>query len=577
MKTPIYIRIFLTHILVILISVGLILTFSLRSIQKHQTEMQSSSLQRIARSLEIPFTRALEVGGVTALDSLAKHIAGVTETRITVTDLEGVVLADSWHDPEAMESHRTRPEIMKAIRGETGGAERFSTTAGQDFLYVAIPIVADGTVVGVLRVSLPVSDIVQSFEGLRKNMILLASIVVILALVAAFVSSRSISRPVLELSNASRRMAAGNLDTRVLLKGGDELEDLAQSFNNMAEHLESLFGELSRTSEELSSIVSAIQDGLVVLDGDSRIILANSSFREMVGTEEVEGKPLWEVIRIAELAGLVRAVSERKANQVMEIPAGDRVYLCSGGYLASRAGVVVVLHDVTDLKKVEKMKKDFVVNLSHELRTPLTAVKGFLETLEDEVTDEGRRYLGIVRRHTDRLTHIVGDLLLLSELEDRQARLELEKVDLKELVESVLHIFEQPTREKGLSLKVLPGGDGPVIEGDRFKLEQVFMNLFANAVKYTEHGGITVRLGRQNSYAVVTVEDTGIGISEEHLPRIFERFYVVDKSRSRSVGGTGLGLSIVKHIVLLHNGLIDVESSPSKGTRVTVRLPVTSS
>jgi two-component system phosphate regulon sensor histidine kinase PhoR len=577
MKTSIYIRIFLTHLLVILISVGLIITLSLRSIQKHQTDMQSDSLRRIARSLEIPFTREFAAGGVTALDSLAKHIGGVIGTRITVIDLEGVVRADSWHDPDAMESHRTRPEIMRAIRGETGRAERFSTTAGQDFLYVAIPIKTDGTVAGVLRVSLPVSHISRSVEGLRSDIILLTSVVVLLALVAALVSSRNISKPILALSRASKRMAGGDFEARVLLKGGGELRELADSFNNMAGRLQGLFRELSGTGEELASIVGAIRDGLVVLDGDGRIILSNRSFMEIAGDEGVEGKHFWEIIRNTEFGDLVKSISEHKANRVSEVTLGEKIFLCSGGYLASRNGVVVILHDITDLRRVEKIKKDFVINLSHELRTPLTAVKGFLETLEDEVTDEGRRYLAIIIRHSDRLAHIVDDLLLLSNLEDRQTRLELERVDLKDLAESVLHMFEQPAGEKGLSLKVLNGGDGPIIEGDRFKLEQVFMNLFANAVKYTERGGVTVRLGRQDPYATVTVEDTGIGISEEDLPRIFERFYVADKSRSRSVGGTGLGLSIVKHIVLLHNGVIDVESSPGKGTIVTVRLPVSPS
>ena len=573
MKTSIYLRIFLTHLLVILIPAGVILTFSFRSIETHQIEMQTESLQRIARSLEAPFTREFEAGRGDGLDSLAGYFGNAVGTRVTVIDSKGTVLGDSRRDPETMERHRTRPEIMRALRGEMGTARRFSNTIKENFLYVAVPIETGGEVVGVLRVSLPISDIDRSFEGLRNRMIILTTIVVILALIAALISSHSISRPIRHLSEASKRMAGGNLNTRVLLRGGGELKELAESFNNMAEHLERVFGELSRTGEELRSIVGAIQDGLVVLDGDGKIMLANSSFREMADMEKVEGKHFWEVIRNAEFGDFVRAVSGRKANQVDEISIGGRAYLCSGGYLASRAGVVVILHDITDMKSVEKIKKDFVVNLSHELRTPLTAVKGFLETLEEEVTDEGRRYLDIIRRHSDRLIHIVDDLLLLSELEDRQTRLEFERVDLRELVEDVLHMFEQPAREKGLELNVRSDGKGPVVNADRFKLEQVFINLIANSVRYTEKGGVTTILKRDRGDAVVKVEDTGIGIAEEHLSRIFERFYVVDKSRSRGLGGTGLGLSIVKHIVLLHNGSIEVDSTPGLGTEFTVRLP----
>jgi two-component system phosphate regulon sensor histidine kinase PhoR len=574
-RISIFMKIFFAQLLVIVALAGLILGLSLRRIEQHHTSMQADGLMRIAKSLETPFAEGLKHGDTGLLDSLAKHVGAEIGTRITIVDNNGDVLAESQHNPDLMERHRTRPEIMTALRGETGISKRHSTTIGESFLYVAIPIMSGNEAGAVLRVSLPVSDIEQSLSQLRSNIIILTSVVVLLGLLGALISSRTLTRPVRQLSAASKKMASGDFKTRVLLRNRDELRELADSFNEMAEHLEVLFGELSKTGEELRSIVAAIQDGLTVLDVEGKIILTNESFRRMVGLDDIEGRPFWEVIRAAEFGDLVKSISDGKHSQVQEISLGDRMYLCSGSYLGSLNGVVVIIHDITEMKDVEKVKKDFVVNLSHELRTPLTAIRGFLEILEGEVSDNGARYLNVIRRHTARLTSIVEDLLLLSELEDRQTRLEIEDVSLSELVGSVLRIFEQPASEKGLRVEIIGAGAGPKVKGDRFKLEQVFINLVANAVKYTEGGGVTVTLSREDSGVVVTVEDTGIGISEEHLSRIFERFYVVDKSRSRRVGGTGLGLSIVKHIVLLHNGSVNVESTPGLGTKFTVRLPET--
>jgi len=253
----------------------------------------------------------------------------------------------------------------------------------------------------------------------------------------------------------------------------------------------------------------------------------------------------------------------------------DRIFLCSATFLKSGEEVVVVFHDITQVKNIEKIKKDFVVNVSHELRTPLTAIKGFVETLEEEVDGKIQHYIDIIKRHTDRLINIVRDLLLLSELEEKGVTLEIEEVNVKNTVERIIPLFEQRLREKNLTLNLKVEGNLPPIKADPFKLEQMFMNLMDNAVKYTEKGGVFISVKKVREQKVcIEIQDTGIGIPKEHLPRIFERFYVVDKSRSRSFGGTGLGLSIVRHIVLLHNGSIDVESSPGSGTTFSITLPV---
>ena len=256
-----------------------------------------------------------------------------------------------------------------------------------------------------------------------------------------------------------------------------------------------------------------------------------------------------------------------------ELELNDRIYLCSATFLEAREETIVIFHDITERKNVEKMKRDFVVNVSHELRTPLTAIKGYVETLEEEVDKKGRRYVEVIKRNTERLIAIVQDLLLLSELEEKES-LEIEKVNIKEIVENVIRISEHKLKEKKLDFRVNIENDIPPLRADFFKLEQMFVNLIDNAIKYTEKGEISVSAKHDQEKIIIEIKDTGIGIPKEHLNRIFERFYVVDKSRSRKLGGTGLGLSIVKHIVILHKGKIDVESTAGAGTKFTVTLPL---
>jgi two-component system phosphate regulon sensor histidine kinase PhoR len=375
------------------------------------------------------------------------------------------------------------------------------------------------------------------------------------------------------LSNASRKVASGDFNVRVLLKRKDELKELADSFNYMTDQIRTLFTELSRQKEGLNNIISSIQEGLLVFDQQGRIILTNESFKKIVENNHIEGRFYWEVVREPLFSELIKKVRDEKRSYTEELVLNGKYFLCSATFLDSREETVVIFHDITEMKNVEEIKKDFVVNVSHELRTPLTAIKGFAETLEEETDEKNRHYVDIIKRNTDRLINIVQDLLALSQLEERGTRLELEEVDLGDMIERTLKIFEHRMREKNLKFDLKIENDFPLIKADPFKLEQVFVNLIDNAIKYTEHGEITLSLKQSGNHVMIELEDTGIGISEDHIPRIFERFYVTDKSRSKMLGGTGLGLSIVKHIVLLHNGTIDVKSTPNKGTTFSIALP----
>jgi len=341
----------------------------------------------------------------------------------------------------------------------------------------------------------------------------------------------------------------------------------------MNEEMQRLFSELGQQKEELNSIIHSLQEGLLVLDKQGRIIRANESFWRIAGTQPMEGKLYWQTMRNPRLTELLKKVGTEKRNFMEELTLGNRIFMCSVSPLGGGEEIVSIFHDITEIKNIEKIKKDFVINVSHELRTPLTAIKGFAETLRKEVdTTPGKKYVEIIERNTNRLINIVNDLLLLSSLEEKPV-LELEDIDLRDFLENVIKIFDQRLKDKRLSLVVDLKENLPTIKADSFKLEQMMVNLLDNAIKYTDHGEIAISAGVQENRVRIQVRDTGIGIPKENIPRIFERFYVVDKSRSRKSGGTGLGLSIVKHIVFLHQGTIGIESIPGEGTTVTVTLP----
>ena len=562
------------YLLIIILLSVLILFFSFRTIREYYIESLTGDLTHLCFTLETRITSLVAEKRFPELDAFVKDLGKHIKTRITVIDPSGVVVADSEKNPRDMEKHNLRAEIIHALQGEVGQAVRFSSTVQQEMLYVALPIKQKGLTLGVLRVSLFMKDITALLEKLQLNILYSVIVISILSLLIALVYSYNLTRPIQELIAASRRVAAGDFSARVFMKRADELKELGDSFNAMTETLSSFFAEISSQKEELNNIISSIQEGLLVLDRKGTIVLSNESIRKALQSSAVDGKFYWEVIREPQFSALIDRVARDKTGCVDELIIQGNAFLCSASPLVSQDKIIVMCHDVTELKRLEKIKKDFVVNVSHELRTPLTAIKGFVETIEDDIDDKNRGYLTIIRRNTDRLINIVADLLLLSELEEKGAALSLEACDLKIMLEQMRKIFEPRLKEKGLSLTIRADQALPDVMADAFKLEQVFVNLIDNAIKYTEKGGITVSLLQRNGHVLIEIQDTGIGIPREHLSRIFERFYVVDASRSKQLGGTGLGLSIVKHIILLHSGTIDVESTPGKGAKFIITLPI---
>lgn len=574
MRLSILSKIFGGFCLIILLLAVLFLTFTFSLIKDFHLDSLAENLENLGRALETKIISDLESARYEELDAFVKDFGQRIKTRITIVDKQGVVLADSDEDPKLMNNHRFRPEISQAFDGEVGRSIRFSNTVKEDMLYVGLPVKRGDEISEVIRVSLYDKDIRQFRADLKSRILWLIFLMISISLGGALLISRSISKPVKKLRNAFQEVASGDFDTRVLLNNRDELNDLAMSFNDMTEQIKHLFTELSQKKDELSSILYSISEGLLAIDSQDRIVLSNESIKRFIPGDKIDGKYYWEVIRDPHFGDMIHRLKKEGGNLSEELELNDRVFLCSAIQLDLREEIVVTLHDLTERKDIEKIKKDFIVNASHELRTPLTAIKGFVETLEEKLDAENRDHLEIIKKNTDRLINIVNDLLLLSGLEEKDAKLEIELVDVPVLVESIAKIFQQKILEKKLDLQVQKSDNIPSIEGDPYKLEQMFINLIDNAVKYTERGNIQIEFGKAGEKLLITIRDTGIGIPAEHLPRIFERFFVTDKARARKLGGTGLGLSIVKHIILLHRGEVTVESTPGKGTAVVIAIPL---
>lgn len=573
MKRPLFFRIFFSFFFIAFVLSVLILLFSFHSIRNHYIETLEQDLEDIGRTLDLTITPLLTTERTGDLQDILTTLGNDTDKRITVIAPDGTIVADSENDPSTMDNHGNRPEIVWALRGETGTSLRFSDTEKEQMLYVAVPLEDETGIVGVLRISMYLTDIKTLLTALQGKLTLGAAILICIALLSTLLVSRTLSGPVHELSEAAKKVAAGNFDIRVFPKSSDDLQTLAINFNNMTERLSTLFKQISAQREELYDIVSSTQDGLLLLDKKGRIELCNQNFKDVFNCTCDEGKYFWEVIRDPLVGELFRTVKTAKRSVMQESRLNDGYYRVRAQHLEYGGKVLISLYDITDLKRLDVVKQDFVANVSHELRTPLTAIKGFFETIEDLPAEKRAQYLEIIKRNVDRMITLVSDLSFLSEIENRGEKLEIVDVDIARLVEGVFQIFEPLAHQKNVKLISEIQQPEKGVKADAFKIEQLLINLIDNSLKYTNQGEIRIHSNWENGSMVLDVSDTGIGIPKDDLPRIFERFYRVDKSRSRELGGTGLGLTIVKTIVLMHNGTITVKSDKNTGTHFTITIP----
>jgi two-component system phosphate regulon sensor histidine kinase PhoR len=573
MRRSLFFRTFAGYIVIALVLSTTTLLVSYHAIRSSYRTTYTRELTELCTLVQPQVTELLAAHDLKALSSVVKHFTTQTHKRLTIIALDGTVLADSENDPATMSNHRTRPEVAAALAGETGSALRYSSTLREEMLYIALPMRDSNRQVGVVRCSMLLREINALLKNIMFRIAGTAAVTLLMALGIALAFARSLAIPLARIAAASRKLAAGDFSAKVAVTTNTELQDLAAHFNHMADRIQALFSDLSRQKDELRVIINSITDELFVIDRQDTLLLCNESFRRLAPGRELIGLSYWEVLRAPRLVSLIDRVKHHAAAVYDEIEREGNIFAASAVPTPAGDAYVVVLHDITEIKNLEKKKKELVANVSHELRTPLTAIKGFAETLEDETTPAGRRYLDIIKKHVERLISIVQDLLMLAQAEEKGFNIQIAATRIEDIIASAVKLFAAKASAKKLSLVFSPPDALAPIPGDPFLLEQVFVNLIDNAIAYTDAGNITISIQQDQQQTVISVADTGIGIAADQVPYIFERFYVVDKSRSRKSGGTGLGLSIVKHIVLLHQGSITVDSAIAVGTRVTVTLP----
>jgi len=571
---------YLALLLALLLAVDLYAARVLRRDYLRAGFEQLEAIERIAQ------TRPPQLDDPTGLRSWVGRMAQ-SGARVTVIAANGIVLADSAHDPETMENHANRPEIRQAFASGEGRAVRHSATLDRDLVYLALRHQPPGRESVVLRFALPLKHINEALAEFRGRL-LVASVVILLVCgsISLFVS-QSFSTRIARLKALSQRVAEGDFRPLPDERAGDELAELRRALNETAARLDRTIRSLTDERNRSSAILSSMVEGVAVISPDERLLFSNQAFSQILGLDSAirEGQRLVEVTRQADLLALAKQVLVQRKSAHSEVTMGTVrprsfavtvVPIRAGG----SEGAVMVLHDISGLKRLERVRQDFVANVSHEFKTPLTAIQGFAETLlagalEDQ--ENRHRFLEIIRAHASRLARLTDDLLKLSLIEGGKLDLQFQPVAVTELIDSCLETTRLKAQQKRLTLEVVCPTGLPPARGDAHRLQEVLQNLLDNAVQYTPAGGrivVQARAGEQE--LVITVADTGIGIPQADQERIFERFYRVDVARSREAGGTGLGLAIAKHIVEAHGGRIWVESTVGQGSDFHFSIPTMS-
>jgi len=580
-------HLFPSYLLITLISLVAVTWYASNSIRHFFLEQTASDLLSRARLLENQIPQFLGPLETSVVDAMCKEIGVSSATRITVILPSGRVIGDSDEDPTIMDNHALRPEFIKARKGNVGKSIRFSTTLQERMMYVAIPLKDKEEIIAVIRAALPVTAIDQALKVIQIKIMLGGLFIALLAAGISLYVSQRISRPIEKLKKGADFFARGDLSYR--MPGTDlvEIDNLIEALNQMAGQLEDRLNTIVRQKNELAAVLSSMAEGVIAVDMEEKIISINKAAARIfeVLPEHLLNRSIPEVIRNPELQKFIHRALFSKENLEEDIilyQRGERILYVHNTPLedpdGQRRGILVVLNDVTHLRKLENMRKDFAANVSHEIKTPLTAIKGFVETLRTgEVAEpkETERFLAIIEKHVDRLTAIIEDLMKLSKIEqqDEKSEIHLEESSVKSVILSAIQTCREKAKAKNITIDLVCPEDIS-FQIDSRLMEQAMVNLLDNAINYSsEKSDIQILASLKDKALRISVQDHGIGIPREHLSRLFERFYRVDKARSRNLGGTGLGLAIVKHIAHAHGGRISVESTPGKGSTFSLHLP----
>ncbi len=551
--------------------------------RRQLNERIENTLVAEARLAADLLSRGTPLSTVPELEDEAKRIGELIGTRVTFIGPDGVVVGDSSETLEGvagMENHAQRPEVVEARTTGVGRARRYSATLKIDMLYVAVPVKHPS--IAFVRVAVPLTDVRQQLRTVATATLAALGLALVGAIAIAAIFSYRIGRRVRRVAAVAHRYQSGDLTPPALGFGDDEIGDVARALNQSVQEIGRRLEEQARDHSRMEAILAGMVEGVIVVDAEGRLQLVNDAARNMLRLDTPAiGRPYVETIRMPSIVELVAAVLVHQSPEPLQFsPPRDphRTIIARAAPAAGAAeyGVVVVLHDITDLRRADQIRRDFVANVSHELRTPLTAIRGYVEALgdEDADADERRRFVEIIGRHAIRMERLVMDLLRLARLDAKQESLDVVACDARSLIDGVVTDVAAAATSRGqrICIRIAPGAE--TLHADPAKLHDAIRNLVANAINYSpEQTTIAVEAGRNDGQVEIAVADEGPGIPEQDLSRVFERFYRVDKSRARDPGGTGLGLAIVKHLIELHGGAVRAENRPAGGARFIVTIP----
>lgn len=576
MRKGLFTRISLFYAVVILLSILFIQFYITRVIRlSYIYDLKKSLTVQIGLiSYRVPFNSESDI------DPLCKELKGITGARVTIINGDGMVMGDSDRDSALMDNHINRPEIQQAIISETGWSIRHSNTVNERLIYIAKRIMHNGEVKGFIRMAVPLEEVNSSINTLRFN-VLFAVIMGFTATWAILLwQTIRIRGFVTQITGYSRSLADGALDSKLRLQGAGEFEEIADNLNRMSAELKETIGRSEEETNRLNVILRSIPDALLIISPDGIIEIFNDAAVSFFKEPALQGKPFIEVVRNPEFYSLMDRVSRdmEPGSCEMRIDEPEERFLsvrvlplfCRERELS---GFVAIFNDTTQIKRLEQVRKDFVANVSHEIKTPVTAIQGFAETLLDGAIDDRENalsFLNTIKSHSERLNRLVEDLLTLSKIELGVIKIKKTEVSLSGVMDNVIETLKTASDAKGLYLnKAFPSGEIKIM-ADSDRLIQILINLVDNSVKFTESGGIEVGYAREGEQGYIYVKDTGAGIPKKYIPRLGERFFRVDPSRSRELGGTGLGLAIVKHLIKAHGWTMKIDSREGTGTVVKV-------
>ena len=590
-KKTLHRQLYLSYLLITLLSLGAIGGYTVNALHEFYNKQISVDLETQARLILNQSSRHFAAIDTKELRRLAEVLGQDSAQRVTFILPDGTVAGDSEENPIRMDNHADRPEVKEALAGRTGSSVRYSQTVKVNLMYVALPVRHDSSLSGVVRLSIPLTVIDEALQEILWKIILAGLLVALAATPVSLFISRRISRPLSEMKDNAERFASGQLDSRIRVEGPDDVIRLAEALNAMAAQLDDRIHTVTAQRNEQEAILSSMVEGVIAVDSGETVLSLNRTAAKLldIPSSFAQGQPVAAVVRNTQLQEFVKKAlaSSKTVEQDIVLHRGDKeqvVHLIGTAlrdFKQTPIGAVIVLNDVTRLKRLESMRRDFVANVSHELKTPITSIKGFVETLLSGAMnkpEDRERFLGIVAGQADRLNAIVDDLLSLSQLEQdsETVNILIEEGSLKPVLQMAIQACAPKASEKKISVD-LECSESVSARINPQLLEQAVINLIDNAIKYSlPSTRVRVDVFSGEEGVTVTVTDEGRGIEKEHIPRLFERFYRVDRDRSREMGGTGLGLAIVKHIAQVHGGNVSVDSSVGKGSSFRIHLPANS-